>query len=405
MKTARSRFLLIVLSLIAATIVLVSTRRYGAGLSPDSVNYVAAARSLAAGKGLVMYDGSPFAILAPFYPALLGSISRVTGLDPLFFAHIVNAVFFAAIIFLSGLLLSEYLSFSPTLAFLGTIAVLVRQPLVQVSVMAWTEPLFILCTLIFLVSASLYVKSGSRASLVVMTLSAAAAPLVRYVGVVLIPVGVLMILFRSQTPLKTRILRLLSFLVISLAPWGAWVTRNYLLTGTLMGPRYSSTSSLLANLRLTVLSILSGFIGSRHGRLVPVRILSAVALVSTAIAAGFVLLRRWRTADPRARAHAGLRLADPLLLFTALYMILIVVSSTTTAYDPIDNRLMSPVYVPIVVLLFALVDRSIGSLRVIPFGRYGRTALLAVIALWLVSPAAEVRAGSLNRSRRGAGGL
>jgi len=119
MNQVRYRVLLAILSLAAATTVLVSTNRYGAGLSPDSVNYVAAARSFAAGKGLAMYDGSPFVIFAPLYPALLGSISRFTGLDPLSYTHIVNAILFAAIVFLSGVLLSEYVAYSPALAFLG----------------------------------------------------------------------------------------------------------------------------------------------------------------------------------------------------------------------------------------------------------------------------------------------
>lgn len=122
MNQVRYRVLLAILSLAAATTVLVSTNRYGAGLSPDSVNYVAAARSFAAGKGLVMYDGSPFVVFAPLYPALLGSISHVAGLDPLSYTHTVNAVLFAAIVFLSGVLLSEYVAYSPALAFLGGVS-------------------------------------------------------------------------------------------------------------------------------------------------------------------------------------------------------------------------------------------------------------------------------------------
>jgi hypothetical protein len=390
-----------VLSLAAATIVLVATRRYGAGLSPDSVNYVAAARSLAAGKSLVMYDGSPFVIYAPIYSLVLGLISRATGLDPLSFAQVVNAVLLAAIVFLSGVLLSEYLSFSPALASLGAVAVLVRQPLVNVAVMAWTEPLFILCALMFFVSARSYGKAPGVVPLVFMAVSAAAAPLIRYVGVVLIPVGVLLILFRGQMPLKTRILHLLSFLVISLVPWGAWVTRNYLLTGTMMGPRHSSTSSLLVNLRLAVLNVLSEFVGSRHGRFGPFRVLSAAALASTAIAAGFVLLRRCQL---RWRGSVLGCMADPLLLFTILYSMFVIVSSTTTAYDQIDYRLMSPVYVPVTVLLFTLLDRSVGLLGASRFGRLGRATLLAVVTIWLVSPALEVYAGSLSLGRKGAGG-
>jgi hypothetical protein len=404
MKTARSRILLAVLSLAAAATVLVSTSRYGAGLSPDSVNYVAAARSFAAGKGLAMYNGSPFVIFPPLYPALLGSISHVTGLDPLSFAHIVNAILFAAIVFLSGVLLSEYVAFSPALAFLGGVAVLVRRPLVCVSVMAWTEPFFIVCVLVFLISARSYVKSASRVSLAAMTLCAAVAPLVRYVGVVIIPVGALLMLFRGGMSLRTRVLHLLGFLVVSLAPWGAWVTRNYLLAGTLMGPRHSSATALFGNLKLALVQVAYEFVGSRHGRLGPVRILTAAALASAAGVACLVFLRRHGILGQQAKDGSRLRSLAPTLLFTVLYVSIIVVSSTTTAYDQIDSRLMSPVYVPLIVLLFALLDRFIDLARTVPLGRHAQTTMLAVVAIWLVSPAAEVCTGSPGRSRKGAGG-
>jgi hypothetical protein len=393
------------LSLVGAALVMLATNRYGAGLSPDSVNYVAAARSVAIGKGLVMYDGSPFVILAPLYPVLLGSISRVTGLDAVSSAHIVGAVLFAAIVFLTGVLLLEYVTFSPVLAVLGTAAVLAGEPMATVSVMAWTEPLFTVCVLLFLICARLYTGSASTSALAAMTLSAAVVPLVRYVGIIVVPVGVLLILSRQGTPRRTRILHLGGFLIMSTVPWGAWVARNYLLTGTLMGSRHGSTTTLLGNLYLATRTVLSWTVaGSRHGRLGLLRALSTVALVASFIVAIAVLLRRRSTASLRARAVAALRAPNVLLLFAVLYALLIVVSSTTTAFDSIGDRLLSPVYAPVIVLLFALLDRAVRLLCATPFGRYARLGLVVIVAIWLVFRFTAVGTESLRQSRKGAGG-
>lgn len=394
-----------VLSLVAAAMVLLATRLYGAGLSPDSVSYVAAARNLAAGKGLLSYDGKPLVDYAPLYPVLLGFISRVIGLDPLSFAQIVGAVLSAAIVFLAGTLLSEYVTFSPALIVLGTAAVLVGEPMAAVSVMVWTEPLFMLCVLLFLVCARAYARSATTSSLAAMTLAAAATPLVRYVGIILVPVGILLILARQGTPRTTRILHLAGFSVTSTVPWGAWVTRNYLLTGTLMGPRHNSTTTLLANLSLAIRTILSwSFAGARRGPLGSLRVVSTAALASSPIVAGIVLLHRRSTASLRARAVAALRTPDALLLFAVLYAVFMVFSSTITAYDSIGDRLLSPIYVPIVVLLFALLDRAVRRLGAAPFGQYVRVGLLCIVTVWLVFRTTAVGAEALHLSRKGAGG-
>ncbi len=400
----RSRLPSVILSLAAAATVILSTSRYGAGLWPDSVNYVSAARSFAAGKGLIGYDGVPLVRFAPLYPVLLGSISRATGLDPLSYAHVVNAVLLAAIVCLSGFLLSRYVTFSPALAFVGTVAVLIVGPLVDVSVMAGSEPLFILCVLLFFVSARGYTMGASTISLIAVTLSAAAASLIRYVGIVIIPVGVLLILFRRETQLKPRILHLFGFLVTSAGSFGVWVTRNYLLTGTLLGPRHGSASTVIENYHRVLVNVLSWFVGALDGRLGLIRYVSAVVLASVPIAAVFALLRGRGITGLLARGDAAVRKVGLLLLFIVLYATFLIVSSTTTAYDAINDRLLSPIHAPVIVLLFVILDRSIGLLRAAPVGRYSRIGLLAVVAIWLLSPALTVARSSLDRARRGAGG-
>lgn len=168
-----------------------------------------------------------------------------------------------------------------------------------------------------------------------------------------------------------------------------------------MGLRHSSTTTLLGNVKLAAIEIAGEFVGSRHGRLGPIRILTAAALVCAASVSCFVLLRR--NASQQDKSGSRLALA-PSLLFIVFYASIIVVSSTTTAYDPIDSRLMSPFYAPLIVLLFALLDHFIGLVRTISLGRHAQSVMLAIIAVWLVTPVAEAYTDSLGRSRKGAGG-
>jgi hypothetical protein len=50
----------------------------------------------------------------------------------------------------------------------------------------------------------------------------------------------------------------------------------------------------------------------------------------------------------------SIKFIGPTLIFILFYSGMIVVSSTTTAYDQISNRLLSPIYIPIVFILFIL---------------------------------------------------
>jgi hypothetical protein len=47
----------------------------------------------------------------------------------------------------------------------------------------------------------------------------------------------------------------------------------------------------------------------------------------------------------------------PSLIFIILYAGVIIVSSTTTAYDRISDRLLSPVYIPVILISFFIIDK------------------------------------------------
>lgn len=81
---------LLILSLIAILLVLLSTSRYGVGLSPDSAIYISVAKNLLSGNGYREFGGIPFVNWAPLFPTLL-AILGLLGISPLDGARLINA--------------------------------------------------------------------------------------------------------------------------------------------------------------------------------------------------------------------------------------------------------------------------------------------------------------------------
>lgn len=83
--------------LAGALLVYVATSAYGIGLTPDSVSYLAAAKNLKHGHGLIDYDGTPFIKWPPVYPCALYSISAL-GLGEQLAARVLNVIVYDQII-------------------------------------------------------------------------------------------------------------------------------------------------------------------------------------------------------------------------------------------------------------------------------------------------------------------
>jgi hypothetical protein len=179
----RLKIFLATLGLAGVALVLLATIRYGAALSTDSVTYVAAARNLATSGTIPSFDGVPLVVHGPLYPATLAIAGHVLGVDPVLAAHIVNALSFGLIVYLSGLLTFRHLASLPAFALLGSVSVSFSVPLIEVLVTAWSEPLFICFVLLFIISSESHLNKRDKTSLVFLSLSAAIACLTRYIGV------------------------------------------------------------------------------------------------------------------------------------------------------------------------------------------------------------------------------
>jgi len=393
--STRQRIALLILSLLGVGIVLLATSKYGAGLSPDSVNYIGAARNLAAGKGLVTYSGHPMVIWPPLFPALLAGIKVLLGIDPLLSADVVNALLFGLIVWLSGVLCFRHLSSSSLIVLLGVTSVLLAIPLLATAKMAWSEPLFIACVLLSLIWAESYLESGDKGSLGLLSVAAASASLSRYIGVTVIITGAIVVTLFGKQNARTKLVHLCAFLLISVAPLAIWISRNYIVSGTPMGARSPSQFSFILNLNFTFYTLLSWYLPLQA-------IQHRWVLALLCIVIGFVTTIAARTNWKKVKAR--LSLLTPALIFAATYISILLTSATITAYDRIDDRLLSPLYVPLVLLLLVLAESSGNLLRPRFSLKVAKPILLTGVATWLVYLAVVASRNITSSVVSGAGG-
>lgn len=86
-------FLFVLSAILGTTLVLVATSTYGAGLSPDSVGYISAARQISEGNGYVDRYGQDLAVWPPLYPAALSIMDLFFSVD-LLVPHPINKAVF-----------------------------------------------------------------------------------------------------------------------------------------------------------------------------------------------------------------------------------------------------------------------------------------------------------------------
>jgi hypothetical protein len=381
------------LASVGVGLVLLSTARYGAGLSPDSVDYLDVARSLVLGRGLVFHTGEPLVWYPPLYPTLLALVSLATRIDPAVFVPVMNAILFALVICLSARLLRVEYRQTDVYGVLGLCAVLLSTQLCSVYAMAWSECLFIPLVLVYVLSAQRYWTDHGRLSLAGMTISAALACLTRYLGATLVPAAILTIALASRTSLRTRFVRALTTAAISLAPLGFWAVHIHNRTGRTLWDRGPIEKTLLDNVISEAKAALSLY--------TDVMVLKIIVLAGLGILTVIFL----STKNARRRLASSLKIiisdCAPAIILLVSYCAALLVVATRDAV--VDSRMLSPLYVPATLILLRL-----GADLLVPTQPYLRAIApkvpTALLGLWLCFPLQKVVSATTTRFRNGAGG-
>ena len=375
-------------ALAGAGLALARQATYGALLNLDSVAYVAVARNLLAGEGLVGYGGDVYITWPPLYPLMLAGGSLGVA-DPLAVAGPLNAAIFGLTIFVVGRYLQRRLARGYPAAG-ACFALALALPLTGLAAAALSEPLFILLATLALMRTDDYLAEGKTAALLWAAILSALAWQTRYIGVVVPAFIGLAVVLQVGVPLGDRLRRGAMVGLIAGLPMAAWLGRNYLVTGSLTGHEAPVDYSLVG----IALDSLGKFWGWAYYNPAWVRVdglgflpaASAGLLIAAlgAIAVGCVWGRVSGGKRPARARRARWLFGGFAVAVAGVYLF----SLYALGLPPhgVDGRFFAPMYAPLVVVAAVGADRLLAFLR--DSGGVARqwvgVGLPVVMALWLV---------------------
>ena len=382
----RFRIYLLSLSILAAGFIVITTSKYGAGVSSDAARNLSTADNLLSGKGFVDMVGAPFVLWPPLYPLVVAAASWMTHGSTFVAAWYLNLLLYPVNIWLSGWLLYMMFRDRPLYAAAGALIVLLSRSMLRIHANVASEPLFETLILLFFFAAAAYLRNASPRALWSMSLLAGLATLQRYPGIALTGVTLAVVFCRGR---GRGVVRASAPILVSMLPIVAWaVFHNLPTSGTLFGPRELGAMLPVENISLSLTKILWWFI-PRTGLLD--WLIQRPWILLAAFAVPLLAINR----KPDWRSWRRAIVGDyfwPGLLFSGLYFLLLAFTVVTADHLDLTSDRYYVVLLPFVVaLVLTTLDILVFAhfkLRQ-PFRRYVAAGLLAA---WLIYPVYGIQA-------------
>ena len=375
----RDRFMLLIAFLagLGTAHILVRTATYGAAVNSDSTLPLSTAMNLLAGEGWRDFAGIPLTGWPPLFPLLLAAGGWV-GIEPLEAGRWINAAAFGLTIFAAGGWLRSHLR-SRLLALAATGALAASVPLAHFASHLLTEPLFVLFTLLALIWLAAFLHRGGRTPLLWAAVFTALAALTRYPGVALIGAGVLVLLVRRALPLAVRLKHVVVFGAVSAIPLAGVLTRNWAVSGTLTGRQTGAGQSPSDSLS-QVVDVFRGWVVSPHapdwlGYILWIAAGLVVVLAGLGLGVGGS-----KGKDRSGSPFFGLGPVLPFGVFAVSYLAFMIAVVPFTVHQIIDSRYLLPIYVPLLLTVVLLLDRSCPLRRRLSATLWASLVLLATLA-------------------------
>ena len=310
-------------------------RHGGIGISPDSVVYMSTAASIH-DQGLINdFSGLPMMDFPAFYPIVLSGIQFLTGRGPLGFGPVLNGLLFGTLIFLCGWLMENFVGRLKGYKWILLSIIVLSPCLLEVYCMIWSETLFLLLSLLFIVYARRYFLSHTPGALLRLGFIAALACVTRYAGVSFILAGGLLLLCDGNLRWKKKIGHILLFGVIASSLLALNMYRNRLATGTLTGYREKAIVGFGANLHDygSVLCDWLPFLDDEYRW-------------ATLVGAGSILFCMGIFVYRLVRRRNFFSYENIALAFFVVYTVFILATATLSRFQQLDSRLLSPLFIP-----------------------------------------------------------
>ena len=308
-------------------------------------------------------------------------------MDPLVWARGLNAALFGCCVALVAFWVAARTG-SRIAAAVAGLMIGFAPPLVYVSSLALTELPFIAAVLASLRALDAWLQQPTRRNLVLCTAAAALACLIRYQGLALVATIGLVIALLGAEPLRTRLKLALAVTTSSVLPLAAWLIRNVLLTGQALGPRLASDYALSAAAADLGRNAMSWLVPWRVLLVHPYAGLALLVLLCLGIVAITV----------RDRQGAGAVIV--CVTFAAAFAMMMLAAVTRTAMDPLADRILSPMYAPLIVA--AVIAATIFLREARPATR--RSAATAVVVVTSAALLGRTLPDAVESWKQGPGG-
>ena len=392
----KTRSVAVSLALVSGLLVVVANWS-GVGWSWDTSDYVAVGKNFAKGNGLLDATGIPMTVRPPGLSILIG-VGDLLGLSVNLTVQILNVI--CAIVTVLGTFhLSQIAKVKKNIALIAAAFVAFSPALLWQYSMIWSEPPFIALVVIAMIVALKPVSASKFTLLVVLF---AALFFVRYVGPVFAASIALSAAWfdRHKLGLIKSALMNFAILLVSLTPVWYWLQRNESIDGTLTGARTPAGGSLLNPLKtftatlgswVTASPVEGGIYLSWNDYPSNTKILGILILIAVAILLIIYFL-------PQSRAEKLESSLYVLLLSGSVAVIYVAFSAYRFVHfelGPLDNRMMIPIFVPLVLVVALLADRIKVSSQSL------RKAIIAIFAFFLGFQALSSIADALRFGRDG----
>ena len=323
----------------------------GIGISPDSIMYTSAARSFNAVGSFITFTNKPIVDFPVFYPFFLGSILFITKVDPITAGPVINGVLFAAVIYLSGWIMDRFINPSRIYKWLVLVAIVLSPALLQVYMYLWSETLFILLSLVFIIAYKQYLVKHNLNILLIAALIAGISTITRYAGITIIGTGGLLLLFDRYLIQKKKILHILLYGVTACSLLVLNLLRNALLTPTATGPREASLTPFGKNMYYFG-TVICGWLNIKEQYYWLAPTFAWIILIALTL---FFICRLFKCKN-NSYEHIA-------LTFALIYGWFIIISSTLTRYEQINSRLLAPMFIPLLWSCTVWIVNAINKVR------------------------------------------
>jgi len=174
---------------------------------------------MVANGSFVDYNLQPLVDFPVLFPFFLSVSSFLTRADPVVLAPYLNGIIFALCIFLTGYLIDLADIRTSIYKYMLLFCLVLSPALMDIYTMLWSETLFIVFTLFFMIAFHNYQGNRSLPWLLCCAAIAGLAAVTRYAGITVIATGMMLLFFDPSLKFRKKVLHLFYSLLCRVRFW------------------------------------------------------------------------------------------------------------------------------------------------------------------------------------------